>query len=83
MYMYVCTFSFFLPHTCSSSVDLEVAIPAMEDHVCFSVGFPEGSHVADCSRAAVELPFVLEFTSSKPVTKTGHLLFSDSNTGKR
>ena len=31
----------------------------------------------------VELPVVIEFTSSQPLTLTGYLIFRDTNSGKR
>ena len=68
--------------TCSA-VDIEAVIPSIPNCASLVVRFPEGSHVNDSSQSPVELPVVLEFTSSQPVTLTGHLIFQDTNSGKK
>ena len=62
-------------------MDVEVASPALDDCASLVVTFPDGSHVPDCSNSPVELLFLVQFTSSQPVSYTGHLVFSNKNTG--
>ena len=66
-----------------SAVELETVVPSLPDCASLSVMFPDGCHVADCSQAAVEVGIMLEFCSSQPITLTGHLIFRDTNTGKK
>ena len=66
-----------------SAVDLEAVVPSIPDCASLSVKFPDGCHVADCSQAAVEVVILLEFCSSQPITLTGHLIFRDTNSGKK
>lgn len=55
----------------------------MEEHAKLSLRFPRGSHAVDCTHSAVELPCVLEFSSTQPLSKTDYITFSDVHTGRR
>ena len=68
--------------TCSA-VDIEAVVPSVSDCASLVVRFPDGGHVDECRQTAVDLPVVLEFTSSQPVTLTGYLVFCDTNTRKK
>ena len=65
------------------SVDLDVSVPKMEEYVYFCVKFPEGSHIEECSHHPVDLPCVLEFSSSEPISCMEYITFTERSTRKR
>ena len=66
-----------------SDVDIEAEVPSAPEGTSLAVRCPDGSHVAPCGEEGAELPAVLEFTSSRPVSLSGHLIFRDTHSGKK
>lgn len=55
----------------------------MKEGVTFSIGFPAGSKVTDCSQREVELPCTMEFSSVHSVSISDSVIFSDKATGRK
>ena len=75
--------------TCSP-VDIEAVVPSTPEAASLVVRLP--TTVGDCRQeegrgggggGGVEVPVVIEFTSSRPLTLTGHFIFRDRHTGKK
>ena len=71
-----------IQHSCRP-VELDVEVPDMKEGVSFSIGFPAGSKVTDCSQMEVELPCTMEFSSVHSVSISDSVVFSDKTTGRK
>ena len=60
--------------------EIEIAIPSYEDHIHFTVTFSESF---ECDDGNVEIPFSLEFKSTKPISKSDSFTVFERNSGIR
>ena len=61
-------------------VDVDVTLPKLEDYVHLTVQFPSGSRF---SGMKAEIPCILEFCSTRPISKICDLIFMENNSGIR
>ena len=60
-----------------------MVVPQPPEGTSLAVQFPRGTEVSECGSEGVELPVELEFSSSQPVSLSGHLLSRDTLSGKK
>lgn len=64
-------------------IDLEVAIPTVENFVHFDVKTEDDMSDEGCNVDRKEILCILEFSSSQPVSISDYITFSDIASGKR
>jgi len=66
---------------CCRVVDIDVSLPLCEESVHCMVKCSEGSQVVECKNLRAEVPCMLEFCSSKSLSKTDFITIVEKNSG--
>lgn len=65
------------------AIDIKVSVPLCEDFMHFAVNTSEGNQKIECKNFKAEVPCVLEFCSTKSVSKSDFITIVERNSGMK